>query len=337
MSEQTTTATDVRPGIESIAFGGGTIAGPGRGVSVDVAHGIVAAALRAGVRFFDTASMYAGGESELILGEALQDARKDITLLTKGGVSYPDLTDLRVSKRDSSYDGMKRSLEASLQRLRTDIVDVFLIHQEDMETPPEQAMANLQRLVDDGLTRAVGFCNFGAEGARRALATGIPSYVEYSCSLFDRRYMNEFAAAKAAGGRRIGYGTFVHGLLAEDLHEDTEFPPSDWRHRARTAGDAVNSGAPFYTGDAYARYVRVAQELRRIGERFGVSLAVFVLALTLLERNTDLTLIGCRSVDELNENLTALTLEVDGATQAEVAALLASVDRPSVNQLNLSA
>jgi aryl-alcohol dehydrogenase-like predicted oxidoreductase len=321
------------PAADRIAFGGATVVGESRHVAEDDAREIVLAALRAGVRFFDTASMYAGGKSEALLGEVLEPSRSTITLLTKGGVSYPDLHDLRVSTRDSSYDALRRSLEGSLSRLRTDSVDIFLIHQQDPSIEPEAAMANLRRLVDDGLTREVGFSNFGADAARRAFATGIPTYVEYSCSLLDRRYLGELAAAAEAGCRRLGYGTFVHGLLSEDLSGDTQFEPNDWRHRARTAGNAVNSGSVFFTGAAYARNVEIAHGLREIAVGLGVRLAVLVLALTLREQRTDLTIVGCRSVEELHEDLSALRLQLDDATLGAVHELLSSADRPTVNAL----
>ncbi len=320
--------------IDQIAFGGGTIAGPGRGVSEDTAKDVISAAYDHGVRFFDTASMYAGGKSEELLGEVLSPMRSSITLLTKGGVSYPDLTNLLVSTRDSSYDALRRSLEGSLGRLRTDAVDVFLLHQFDHSRTPEEAMENLQHLVDDGLTRHVGFCNFGANAFRRAMATGIPTFVEYSFSLLDRRYANELQQAADAGCRRLSYGTFVHGLLAEQMTADTEFPSTDWRNRSRTLGNAVNSGNVFYAGDAFAENVRVADELREIASRLGVSLAVFVLALIRTDPLSDLTLIGCRTVAELEENLSALRLDLDEQTRAQAGQILDSVKRPTQNTLD---
>jgi aryl-alcohol dehydrogenase-like predicted oxidoreductase len=321
------------PAIGRIAFGGGTIAGAARGVSEDDAREIIGAAFDAGVRTFDTASMYAAGKSEQLIGDVIAPMRDQIRLVTKGGVTYPDLTDLRVHERDSSYDGLRRSLDGSLGRLRTDHVDAFLIHQQDPSTEPEQAMENLQRLVDEGLTRAAGFSNFGSDACQRALATGIPTYVEYSLSLLDRRYVNDLTAARDSGCRRLTYGTFLHGLLSEELTETTEFREGDWRQRARTTRTAVNSGSIFYEGDAYAENVHVAGELRAVAQRTGLSLAAFVLALTQRDPVTDLVIMGCRSVAELHDDLSGLAADIDDETLAAVDAVLASAHRPDTNRL----
>jgi aryl-alcohol dehydrogenase-like predicted oxidoreductase len=286
------------------------------------------------VRFFDTAAMYAGGRSEALLGRVLEPVRSNLTLLTKGGVSYADLSDLRTGRRDSSYEALRASLEGSLTRLRTDVVDVYLIHQCDHTRTPEEAMENLRRLVEEGMTRAVGFSNFGPEQCQRALATGIPSYVEYSFSLLDRRYVHELDAAGAAGCRRLSYGTFVHGMLAEDLSLATVFNEEDWRHRARTSTTAVNSGAIFFTGDAYARNIEVAGQLRAIAAGMGVSLASLVVALTRREPHTDLMLFGCRSVAELEENLAAMALELPDDVVEAAGAVLTAADRPTENKLS---
>ena len=316
-----------------MAFGGATVVGAGRGVDPETAIEVVEAAYRAGLRNFDTASMYGAGRSERLLGEVLAPVRDEIVLITKGGVSYPDLNDLRISTRDSSYEALRSSLEGSLTRLRTDYVDAYLIHQHDPGLTPEAAMENLQRLVDDGLTRAVGFSNFGAVECRRALDTGIPRYVEYSFSLLDRRYLGELDAARQAGCTRLTYGTFVHGMLAEHLTPATTFDERDWRYRARTSTTAVNSGSIFFSGDAYERYVAVADRLRAIADEHGCSLAALVLAVTVREPHTDVALIGCRSVAELDENLAALAIEIDAETAEAVDEVLSGVDRPHVNEL----
>jgi myo-inositol catabolism protein IolS len=215
--------------IGRVGFGSGTMIAQGYGqVDEDAARGAVEAAYRAGVRFYDTAHFYGSGRSEAIVGEILQDRREEVRLCTKGGVRYTDPSNLLTLVCDSSYDALRRFMEESLARLRTDHVDVYLLHQFDPALTPEQQMENLQRLKDEGLAREVGFCNFGAEAAARALATGIPSVVEYSFSLLDHRYLKELTACGERGGLRITYGSYVHGLLSENFAEDHEFAPDDW-------------------------------------------------------------------------------------------------------------
>lgn len=320
--------------ISRVGFGGGTMIAQGYGhVDEEAARGAVEAAYQAGVRFYDTAHFYGSGRSEAIIGEILRDRRHEVRLCTKGGVRYTDPANLLTLVRDSSYDALRRFIEESLTRLRTDYVDIYLLHQFDPALTPEQQMENLQRLKDEGLAREVGFCNFGAEASRRALATGIPTVVEYSFSLLDHRYLRELADAGERGGLRITYGSFVHGLLSENFTEDHEFAPDDWRGRSRREGRSGTSGNVFFAGDAFARNVRIARRLREIADAHGLSLAAFVLALTVRQPYSDVALFGCRNADEVTDGLRGLSVEFDAETLARVEEILATAERPTENLL----
>jgi aryl-alcohol dehydrogenase-like predicted oxidoreductase len=304
-------------------------------VDLDDAKGAVQAALDLGVRFFDTAHFYGSGKSELVVGEMLEGRRSQVRICTKGGVRYTDPTDLLTLVCDSSYDGLRKFIEESLVRLRTDHVDVYLLHQFDPALTPEQQMENLARLQQDGLADEVGFCNFGVEACRRALATGIPSVVEYSCSLLDRRYVNELEDAGARGCTRITFGSYVHGLLSENFTPDHEFDDEDWRGRSRRFGASGTSGNVFFAGDAFAKNVAVANQLREIGARYGLSLAAFVLALSVRQPESDIALSGSRNAREVKDGLAGLDVMFSEADLAEVDAILESADRPTENRLGL--
>ncbi len=323
--------------IERVGFGSGTMIAEGYGaVDLESARGAVDAAYGAGVRFFDTAHFYGSGRSEAIVGEMLQGRRDQVRLCTKGGVRYTDPSDLLSLVCDSSYDGLRRFMEQSLARLRTDYVDVYLLHQFDPALSPEQQMENLQRLKDDGLVRDVGFCNFGAEASRRALATGIPTAVEYSFSLLDHRYLNELTDAGRRGGLRITYGSYVHGLLAENFSEDHDFGPDDWRGRSRREGRSGTSGNVFFAGAAFAANVAIARQLRAMAEPLGLSLAAFVLAVTVRQPHSDIALFGCRNAAEVHDGLRGLSVPLPDDLLARVEEILAGADRPTENRLGLA-
>lgn len=323
--------------VSSVGFGGGTMISQGYGaVDETDARGAVHAAYDLGVRFYDTAHFYGSGRSERLLGELLEPHRSEVRLCTKGGVRYEDPTDLRTLVNDCSYDGLRRFIGESLERLRTDHVDVYLLHQFDPGLSPEQQMENLARIRDEGLAREVGFCNFGAEESRRAIATGIPSVVEYSFSLLDRRYVRELEDMGRAGGTRLTFGSFVHGLLSEDFEEDHEFDAEDWRGRSRREGSSGTSGNVFFAGEAFARYVGIARRLRAVAARFDVSLAAFVLAITVRQPETDVALVGSRSAREVQDSLRGLSLELDDDVLREVDDIVSSVERPTVNTLGVS-
>jgi aryl-alcohol dehydrogenase-like predicted oxidoreductase len=125
-------------------------------VDQDVSNKVVARALDLGVTLFDTADRYGAtaGESELVLGKALGARRKDIVLLTKFGVG---LIDART--RDSSRRYVMTAVEASLQRLDTDWIDVYMIHWPDYATPMEETLRALETLVRSGKVRYIACSN----------------------------------------------------------------------------------------------------------------------------------------------------------------------------------
>src|SRR5436190_9725276 len=120
---------------------------------------VVHRALDLGVTLFDTADVYGNrGKSEEFLGEILKDRRKDVVLATKFGMPMSD----GARPRDASRAYIMRAAEASLQRLRTDWIDLYQVHRPDPKTPIEETMRALDDLMKHGKVRAIGFSNFSA-------------------------------------------------------------------------------------------------------------------------------------------------------------------------------
>lgn len=311
---------------ERIGLGCASFVSKGRGVAEAEARRILNSAYDAGVRFFDTAYMYGAGRSEELVGEELASRRDTFTLLTKGGVELSDPTNVATMRPSTSKAALRRQIETSLERLRTDHVDIFLLHQPDPDRPVEEQMEALAELRERGLATEVGISNYTASDCAAAFATGVPSWVEYSYSLIDHRNLAAIDVARSGGGRVVGFGTFAHGLLSEDLTPDTEFGEADWRRRSRTTGDARTSGNPMFAGDAFGRNLDIARQLRERAEALGVSLATYTLALTLHSGVPDVVLIGCRSTGELAANLEALAVEVTAEERAAVASIVANAE-----------
>lgn len=154
---------------------------------------VVHAALDAGIRFFDTADVYGGGRSEELLGRALGSRRSEVVIATKFGY--------RTGAGPNVGGGSRRSViascEQSLKRLGTDYIDVYLLHVPDPETPIEETLDAMSRLVDAGKVRYLGCSNLAgwqianAEGvARQRLLRGFVT-VQNEWSLLDRRIERE--------------------------------------------------------------------------------------------------------------------------------------------------
>jgi aryl-alcohol dehydrogenase-like predicted oxidoreductase len=149
-------------------------------IDEEATRAVVDAALDAGVTFFDTADIYGNhGGSETILGRVLQGRRDQIVLATKFGKEMGDGATHRGSR-----DYILRALAASLQRLQTDVIDLYQHHEEDPDTPLEETIGTLDELVDQGTIRSYGTSNYEPVTLERAKAIAGPGYVseqsEYS-------------------------------------------------------------------------------------------------------------------------------------------------------------
>jgi aryl-alcohol dehydrogenase-like predicted oxidoreductase len=199
----------------------------GRRIDADATRAVVDAALDVGVTFFDTADVYGNrGGSETILGELLQGRRERVVLATKWGAML-DHDDQAHGTRDF----VRRALEASLQRLQTDHVDLYQHHQEDRATPLDETFGALKELVDEGKILAVGTSNYEParleEAARIARGLEVPYVSEQSeYSWLARDAEQELLPTCAQLGLGfIPYFPLASGLLTGKVSRDR--PPAE--------------------------------------------------------------------------------------------------------------
>jgi aryl-alcohol dehydrogenase-like predicted oxidoreductase len=138
----------------------------GRRIDLDATRAVVDEALEQGITFFDTANTYGRGQSEEYLGEVLQGRRGQVVLATKFGMDMGDGKGPRGSR-----DYIRQAVEASLRRLRTDVIDVYWYHRPDGQTPIAETLETLDELVRAGTVRAIGASNFDAAQIEEADAT----------------------------------------------------------------------------------------------------------------------------------------------------------------------
>lgn len=131
----------------------------GARIDLDQTRAVIEAALEVGITFFDTAEIYGGGGgSERMLGEILEGRRDQVVLATKFGHDASDTLSPR-----GSPENVRRAIEGSLERLRTDYVDLYYLHTPDPTTPIGETLHGLDELVRAGKVRAIGCSNFSAE------------------------------------------------------------------------------------------------------------------------------------------------------------------------------
>src|SRR4051794_27825261 len=189
----------------------------GRRIDVEATRAVVDAALEVGVTFFDTADVY--GESEAFLGEVLQGRRDQVVLATKFGNSLRGALGDDHGARGSRWY-VRRAVERSLRRLRTDYIDLYQMHRPDPATPMDETLAALSELVREGKVRYVGHSNFTpwqvGDADWVARTRGHERFVsaQNEYSLIERRVEGELVPAlQHYGLGLLPYFPLANGLL----------------------------------------------------------------------------------------------------------------------------
>lgn len=286
------------PIVSTIGFGTWPIGGKGYGPADDreIARA-VDRAIELGVTLFDTAPAYGGGYAEEFLGRTLAGRRDRVVLMTKGGL--PLDADGRILGRDARSAALQAGLEDSLRRLRTDHVDLFLIHWPDRQTPWEEAMDGLNRIRDQGKARYVGVSNFHPAELEvcRRLAPVVVNQVAYN--LFDRRWEQAvFPVARALGVGIAAYSPLAHGLLSGRYRSDHRFAPTDWRATGRTL-----ASPNVLVGDNFRHNLALVERLRPVAERRGLTIAQLALAWVLRDPLVATAITSPRRLDQVEESV----------------------------------
>lgn len=306
-------ATDLE--VSAIGLGTWPMGGARYGQSDDQdAERTIRAALDVGITCFDSAPSYGNGHAEELLGRGLQKHRGEAVIVTKGGLIWNDQSE--VSGRDSSIDYLAAKLDESLTRLRTDYVDLFLIHWPDAATPSEQVAAALRELVETGKTRYVGVSNFSGERLREVAAVmgDVPLAAnQVSYHLFDPRWArSSFDVCRELGIGVMAYGSLAHGLLTGSFTMETTFEESDWR----AAG--VIFGQPLLTPENREQNLAVVDRLKAIADESEMTLPQLAIAWVLSNPVVTVALAGARVPAEIAESAAAGTTSLDASTLSQI-------------------
>lgn len=301
--------------------------GPHWTLNKEHAKRLVAQAFERGIRAFDTANIYNQGESEVWLGEILSTLRlrHKVTVSTKFGyLTNPN--DLRSG--GSGREAMRRAVEISLKRLRSETLDILYLHLWDRKTPVEETLSAAANLVSSGHIRSFALSNVPSWYLARAALlcghTGLNELgaVQLNYNLLTRHLELDFEDLLTISGiNMIAWGPLANGLLSGRYEIDVN---------AKTlSGDGRLTGAAFTTGtvDPFTGVVaRTVSELGRIAKETGLKSAQIALC-WLLSRNQPASIvIGVSSAQQLSEHLQAAELTLDDALIERIEA----VSKPTI-------
>ncbi len=193
-------------------------------IDADAAKAVVDAALEAGINFFDTADIYAAGQSEQMLGRALGRRRDSVIIATKFGM------DMGGSRQGAKPDYMQRAVEDSLRRLQTERIDLYQLHRPDPHTPIADTLGALDKLVKAGKVREIGCSNFSVEQLREAAEAARPGAARFASvqneySLIHREPENGvLEESRRLGMAFIPYFPLASGLLTGKYRRGRPLP-----------------------------------------------------------------------------------------------------------------
>jgi len=285
----------------------------GVGVEADAARACLDEAFEQGINFIDTANVYGRGAAETFLGQALANRPRDgYILATK---LYFPMSD---ADRGLSRAQVETQLDASLGRLRTDVIDLYQCHRYDWDTPLEETMEALTRAVDSGKVRYIGFSEWPADRIQAALdmsdvAKFVSSQPQYS--LVWREPEAEVIPLCAANGiSQIVWSPLGQGVLTGKYDPDSPLPPG-----SRAASEEMGG---YMDRLLQPRLLRAVQQLKPIAEEAGLSLPQFALAWVLREPNVASAIIGASRQSQVRENAQASGVTVDAGLFARAEVLI---------------
>lgn len=272
------------------------------GLGQEETNEMVKFALDHGINYIDTADVYSLGESEKLLGNALEGIRDEIVLSTKFRLPM----DENINHSGATRVNIIREVEASLQRLKTDYIDLYQVHSWDPYTPLEETLRALDDLVRQGKVRYIGLSNYMAWQAATALGLqerqGLEKYItaQMYYSLVGRDLEHDFMSfADYHDMGIIVWSPLAGGFLSGKYDRDN--PPPE-NSRFAEAGQFV----PFDIDKGF----EIVDTLRKVGKRHGVSPARVAIAWTLSRNNISSVLIAARKHKHLEDNIKAVDLEL---------------------------
>ena len=278
-------------------------------IDAEIADRLVGQALDAGINFFDTADVYAGGESEEMLGRALASRRQDVVITTKvGGRVGKQLLEAGLSRRH-----ILASVDRSLKRLGTDWIDCYVIHRDDPNTPMEETLMALDAVVRSGKVRYLGFSNWSAWRVAAAMemmkANGLAPFThgQMFYSMLGRDIEHEFLPM----ARQYGLGLTVWSPLAGG------FLSGKYRRDTEAAPDSRYAAFDMMPLDRELGY-GLLERMQPIAEAHGATIPQVALAWLLARQAVSSIILGAAKPEQLENNLKAASVAL---TSEEVAAL----------------
>lgn len=265
---------------------------------------LLRAAVDRGVTFFDTAEVYGPFINEELVGEALAPVRKQVVIATKFGFDISPGFDARGTKGspglNSRPEHIKQAVEGSLERLKTDVIDLLYQHRVDPGVPIEEVAGAVKDLIRQGKVRHFGLSEAGAQTIRRAHAVQPVTALQSEYSLWWRRPETEvMPTLEELGIGLVPYSPLGRGFLIGKIDENTTFDSSDFR-----------SNLPRFAPEALKANQALVHLLGTVAERKNATPAQIALAWLLAQKPWIVPIPGTTKLHRLDENIGGASIEL---------------------------
>ena len=276
---------------------------------------LIRAAVERGITFFDTAEVYGPFTNEELVGEGLSPLRDQVVIATKFGFNLKPDGSPGWQGLNSRPEHIKQSVEGSLKRLKTDVIDLCYQHRVDPDVPIEDVAGAVRELIQAGKVKHFGLSEAGVQTIRRAHAVQPVTALQSEYSLWFRDHEAEILPTiEELGIGLVAYSPLGKGFLTGKMDESTTFDSSDFRSRL-----------PRFTPDALKANQALVDLIGAIADRKKATPAQIALAWVLAQKPWIVPIPGTTKLSRLDENIGALAIELTPNDLREIESAAANI------------
>ncbi len=299
-----------RIGLGTWAIGGWMWGGTEEQAAISAIH----KAIELGINVIDTAPVYGQGRSEEFVGKAIASygKRKDVIIATKVGLEWRDTKVFRNSKKDRIF----KEIDDSLQRLRTEVIDIYQVHWPDPLVPVEETAGAMHHLYRQGKIRSIGVSNYTPKQIDIFRQAAPLHVVQPPYNLFERQIEQDVLPyARKHNLATLTYGALCRGLLTGKMKPDTEF-----------TGDDLRKIDPKFQQPRYAQYLEAVAQLERFArERFNKGVLALAVRWLLDQPGVSIALWGARGPDQLDPVADVMGWKIDDSSRHVIEQIVKNV------------
>ena len=266
-------------------------------------------ALDLGYNMLDTAALYGFGANEILLGNTLASRRDDFILASKCGLNK---SDAGVRELNCRPEVIKKTCETALQRLKTDVIDLYYLHRLDKNVPIEDSVGAMADLVKEGKIRSIGLSEMSADTLRKAHAVHPIAAMQTEYSLWSRNAeISVLDSCRELGTTFVAFSPVARGFLAGGVPDVGLFEEKD-----------IRRGMPRFYPENYPKNLALLSQIELLAQKENCTLAQLSLAWLLAKDDNIIPIPGTTNIAHLTENFKAKDITLSAATMQSLEQIL---------------